>query len=170
MKISVFTIATILSITFLFSCKNKDSHERGKKENVILTAIDLDQRLKGVDSLVVVFYKDPYSEDSLRYTRYYSQTSVTSLKEIDILQKELVQSFAAQEKRRNCRGEGKIWCFTKGKIFQTLYFSTRCDDCCYTYLIKDGIFYYSRISDGMIAWLKDLKTLSKEPGNGGDGE
>jgi hypothetical protein len=168
MKTVVIYIGIILITAFLFSCKDNDTTKQEQKGSVSSTAIDLDERFKTADSLVVVFYKDPYGEDSLRYTRYYTQAFVTDTKAISVLQKELAQTFGKQEKRNSCRGEGKIWCFTKGKIFQTLYFSTRCDDCCYLYLIKDGNFYYSRISSSMISWLAGLKPLSAEPENAGE--
>jgi hypothetical protein len=156
-------ISLIIAISLTSSCKDKAPEQKKERGLPSATAFDLDNRLKEADSLVVIFYKDPYGEDSLRYTRYYTQTSVTDAGEINILLQELGQTFKGQEKRRNCRGEGKIWCFAKGKVFQTLYFSTRCDDCCYLYLVKDGNFYYSRISSSMTSWLEKLKPLSAEP-------
>jgi hypothetical protein len=168
MNISTAYFGIILITAFLCGCKNNESMKPAQKDSVSLTAIDLDERLKSADSLVVVFYKDPYGEDSLRYTRYYTQVPVTDPKGIAVLQQELTQPFTRQEKRRNCRGEGKIWCFAKGKIFQTLYFSTRCDNCCYVYLINNGNFYYSRILSSTTSWLETLKPLATEPENLGD--
>jgi hypothetical protein len=170
MNISTTYFGIILITAFLCGCKNNESKKQTQKNSISLTAIDLDERLKTTDRLVVVFYKDPYGEDSLRYTRYYTQASVTDLKEMGFLQKELAQTFTGQEKRRNCRGEGKIWCFTKGKIFQTLYFSTRCDDCCHVYFIKDGNFYYSRILSSTTSWLEAIKPISAELENKGYAE
>lgn len=152
------------------SCNDNNPKKQKETGLPASTAIELDTRLKDADSLVVVFYKDPYGEDSLRYTRYYTQVSITNDQGLATLQKDLEQTFSGQEKKRNCRSEGKIWCFVKGKVFQTIYFSTRCDDCCYLYLIKDGNFYYSPITADMTAWLAGLKPLSTEPANGGSGE
>lgn len=166
MKLPGIYFGLILFITFLLSgCGNNEPKRPPKNESIIETAFDLDARLKSADSLVVVFYKDPYGEDSLRYTRYYTQLPVIDYAGLNVLQQQLNQKFTKQEKRNTCRGEGKIWCYTKSKIFQTLYFSTRCDSCCYVYLIKDGFFYYTRILQPVITWLAGLKPLSKEPKN-----
>ena len=155
----------MLGACLITGCNNNEPGKKSPKAPLVLTAYDLDERLKSADSLVVVFYKDPYGEDSMRYTRYYTQVSITATSGIDQLKKQLSGEFKKQEKRINCRGEGKIWCFTNGKVFQTLYFSTRCEDCCYVYLIKDGNFYYTPISDSFTKWLETLKPLTTEPAN-----
>lgn len=129
------------------------------------TAYSLDQRLKEVDSLVIVFYKDPYGPDSLRYTRYYKQVGVVGGFEVF---KSQLSSFYIKQDLRKCRSEGKIWCFIKGKVFQTIYFSTRCDDCCFTYLIKDGDFYYSTINPAFVEWLAAQQKKAVELPNESD--
>jgi len=158
----IFLFASAVS---LYSCKNNEAEKRTPGQQIV-TALDVDARLKQADSLVVVFYNDPYGEDSLRYTRYYKQVSVIDAGTIEILQKQLSSEFNMREKRNACRGEGKIWCFTNGKIFQTLYFSTRCEDCCYLYLIKDGNFYYTRIATSFIEWLESNKPSATTPVGG----
>lgn len=150
---------------FLNSCIG-DATKQPRKNEMAATALDLDQRLKAADSLVVVFYKDPYGEDALRYTRYYTQISVTDTFAIAILKQQLAQPYTKEQNRRKCRGEGKIGCYTKAKIFQTLYFSTFCDTkCCYVYLIKNGNFYYTPILQVITDWLESLKPLTIEPKN-----
>ncbi len=146
----------------LYACKNNEVDKKTTDQQAV-TGMDVDDRLKQADSLVVVFYNDPYGDDSLRYTRYYKQVSLIESGAIEILQKQLSSPFKLQEKRNACRGEGKIWCFTNGKIFQTLYFSTRCEDCCYLYLIKDGNFYYTRISASFTEWLETNKSAATNP-------
>lgn len=159
-----YTVIFLFAAIFSFSCKTAKKKEPTIPETK--TGILLDERLSMADSLVVVFYKDPYGQDSLRYTRYYTQSSVIdslSLTQLNLQTKEL---FTASEKR-SCRNEGKVWCFTKGKIFQTLYFSTQCNFCCYVYLIKDGIFFYSRILPSFADWLRVQKGRSIELKNDG---
>jgi len=150
----IYFLALITGIVSLCACKNQskptDVNPRQLKADTI-TAIALDNRFQEADSLVLVFYKDPYGPDSLRYTRYYSQKSIVG-DGINQFLLQVSQSYK-QEELRKCRSEGKIWCFAKGKIFQTVYFSTRCADCCFTYLIKDGNFYYSSISNQFKEWL-----------------
>jgi hypothetical protein len=150
-------------LVFLSACKNKAEKTSIKEENS-QSGFNLDPRLHQTDSLVISFYKDPYGEDSIRYTRYYTQTSVTDQTGIKALKDQLNEIFIKKEHHDNCRGEGKIWCFSKGRIFQTVYFSTRCNECCFVYLIKDGNFYYSPLSGQFSAWLSGQKLLSKEPG------
>jgi len=161
MRINVILFLIDSYVSFC-ACKNNEAEKKTVAQQAI-TALDVDRRLKQADSLVVVFYNDPYGEDSLRYTRYYKQVSVIDASAIEVIQKQLSSEFKMQEKRNACRGEGKIWCFTNGKIFQTLYFSTRCEDCCYLYLIKDGNFYYTRISSSFIEWLEINKSAATNP-------
>ena len=138
--------------------------KQDQTSNSFLTAtnaIELDNRLLAADSMVVVFYKDPYGDDSLRYTRFYTQLSTTDTIDISLLLQNLNQPFAKFEQVKKCRSEGKIWCYAKGKIFQTISFSTRCDDCCYIYLIKDGFFFYMKLGTALSERLTILKPLSK---------
>ena len=159
----LFIIIFIAAITG--NCDGGKVEKPDNKAPFFETTLDIDERLKTADSLIVVFYKDPYGTDSLRYTRYYTQISIVGSNELDLLQQQLAQKTSRQEKFRNCRGEGKIWCYSYEKIFQTLYFSNRCDDCCHVYIIKDGFYYYTPIAESMIAWLDSIKPLSKEPLN-----
>jgi len=123
--------------------------------------IELDNRLLAADSLVFVFYKDPYGDDSLRYTRFYTQLSTTDTTDISLLLQNLKQPFTKFENVKMCRSEGKIWCYAKGKVFQTIPFSTRCNDCCFIYLIKDGYFFYIKLDTALSERLSILKPLSK---------
>ena len=145
-------LSMILWLFVAVSCNNRPDKITEMK-NREQSAIDLDPRLENADSLVVVFYDDPFSADSLRYTRYYKQVTA---RPDDSLFAQLKSSYVKGEKTP-CRGEGKIWCFTGGKIFQTLYFSTQCDECCFLYLIKDGNFYFSRTSPAFLGWLTTQK-------------
>jgi hypothetical protein len=153
----------LVTVTVLFACngsasKSKDTATTG----TVTRAIELDKRFSGADSLVIVFYKDPYGADSLRYTRYFTQYISGDSNHIKVLLNNLDEPFEKLEKIKNCRSEGKIWCYSKGNIFQTVYFSTRCADCCFLYLIKDGYFYYVKINDSVKAMLALTKPISKE--------
>jgi len=125
------------------------------------TGVELDTRLLAADSLVVVFYKDPYGEDSLRYTRYYTTLATTDTNNVALLLQNLSKPFAKFEKVKSCRSEGKVWCYSKGRIFQTVSFSTRCNDCCFVYFIKDGYFFYTPLDSALAERLSVLKSLAK---------
>jgi len=125
------------------------------------TGVELDARFLAADSLVFVFYKDPYGSDSLRYTRYYKQVATTDSNYMVLLLQNLSKPFFKFEKVKSCRSEGKVWCYLKGSIFQTVSFSTRCNECCYVYFIKDGYFFYTPLDTALAEMLSVLKPLSK---------
>ena len=156
-------ICSIVLLSML-SC-NQPVRKNEEAPNSFLTAVNgiqLDPRLSEADSLVFVFHKNPYGPDSLRYTRYYTQYSTTDSSNFSPLLHNLQQPFTKLEKVKNCRSEGKVWCYSKGAIFQTVYFSTRCNDCCFIYLIRDGFFFYMPLDTSLSAPLGELKLLSKE--------
>lgn len=124
--------------------------------------LQLDERLQYADSLVFVFYKDPHGKDSLRYTRYYTQYSTTDAALIHFVQDNLKDSTQRLEKIKNCHSEGKIWCFAKSEVFQTIYFSAHNNECNFVYIIKNGQFYYSDIGSGLSKKLTELKPKSTE--------
>jgi hypothetical protein len=169
MKVKGYYLLALIILAML-ACKQPGANKPGAKNegNTVApaTAFDLDERFEQADSIVVVFYKDPYGPDSLRYTRYYTQASLTDNASIEHLKKQLRERYA-QEEKRACRSEGKIWCFSKGKVFQTVYFSTKCNDCCYLYLIKDGNFYYSQTTTAFAEWLNKIKPTTQEVANQG---
>lgn len=162
--------ALLLAFNFLVACgdANKPDGEQpvdlSKQE---FTGVTLDERLPAADSLVVVFYKDPYGEDSLRYTRYYTQVPVTHDSAIAVLLRNLEGRFLYEPERRKCRGEGKIWVYREKQVFQTLYFSSAEGECHYLYLLKNGNFYYTRLNQSLEQQLKQWKLESKEPANQG---
>lgn len=156
-------IMIIFGVVACMSCS--DPAKKNSEANSFVTAtngIELDIRLNKADSLVFVFYKDPFGNDSLRYTRYYTHYATTDSTNISLLLQNLKKPFTKLEKVKNCRSEGKIWCYTNAGIFQTVYFSTRCDACCFIYIIKDGFFFYMKLDGPLANRLISLKTLSKE--------
>ena len=164
-----FLILFILS-ALLFACNQRKSSEVSPTTvstsvvdnyNANTTILMLDERLNNVDSLVYVFYKDPLGKDSLRYTRYYTQYSTINTKDISILKAQINQPTERVEKVKKCRSQGKIWCFTKGEIFQTLYFSDFGGDCSFMFFIKNGQFYYCKLLPDFKQSFIDHKTLSK---------
>ena len=125
------------------------------------TILMLDERLNNVDSVVFVFYKDPLGKDSLRYTRYYTQYSTSKTADFDIIKAQVKLPTERLEKVRKCRSQGKVWCYTKGEIFQTLYFSDFGGECSFMFFIKNGLFYYSNLTASFKQSVIELKKLSK---------
>jgi hypothetical protein len=173
MKKNVFTQAICFLFLYLLSCNNPvqqaapvtDTAAVPATASVIkppATAFELDEKLAAIDSMVFVFYKDPYTKDSLRYSRFYTQYSTTDSAALQVLISNSKDSFVKYEIPKPCRNEGKVWCYGKGKILQTMYFSERCPDCCHIYLIKDGFFYYMPLQPKLQQLLKQLKPKAKE--------
>lgn len=158
----ILLIAGMVSIN---ACKNKTVNNSPAVPEItnIVNGIELDKRFASADSLVVVFYKDPFGSDSLRYTRYYNQHITIDSSFITELLYNLNQPFTKQEKIKPCRSEGKVWMYSQGKLFQTIYFAYSKADCYFTYLIRDGFFYYMDIKPVFIGRLDSLKKIAKEP-------
>lgn len=127
------------------------------------TVLQLDERFKIMDSVVLVYYTNPYTKDSLQYTRYYKQVSLTDTTFINAINTGIDKSFEKLERPKPCRSEGKIWCFTKGKVFQTLYFSQHASACNFIYIIKDGMFYYTALDMQLSEQISHNKQLAKAP-------
>jgi hypothetical protein len=162
MKSNIIIFFCLLIILSYISCKTPAKKQEAA--NPFLTAtngIELESRFLTADSLVFVFYKDPYGDDSLRYTRYYTQMSTTDSNYIKLLLQNFAKPFEKFEKVKKCRSEGKIWCYSKGKIFQTVSFATRCNDCCFVYFIKDGYFFYTALDTALANSLSFIKPLAK---------
>ncbi len=147
------------------ACKNKTANNSQAVPAIanIVNGIELDKRFSSADSLVVVFYKDPFGNDSLRYTRYYNQHVTTDSTFVTELLYNLNQPFTKQEKIKPCRSEGKVWMYSQGKLFQTIYFAYNKSDCYFLYLIKDGFFYYMDVKKTLLDKLNAAKKLAKEP-------
>lgn len=166
MKMKLLTINLLLGACFLFlSC---DTTTAGKETKPLptkaaVTAFELDARLLKTDSVVFVYYDDPYGIDSLRYTRYYSQASTTDTAIIAGLVRNLKATAGKEEQMRHCRSEGKVFCYSQGKVFQTIYFSTKRQDCCHLYLINNGFFYYTPLSADFRRSLDLLKIEAGKP-------
>lgn len=121
------------------------------------SAIAADHRLADADSLVMVFYDDPFMADSLQYTRYYQQVSKTDSGGIRMLVDHFKQPVRIREKPLPCRNEGKIWMFREGKIFQTVYFACSKPGCSFLFFIKDGRFYFTAPGPALVHWLRSSR-------------
>ena len=170
MRIS--TLIFFLVFIFLFSCTQREEKpDNGsviplrERSAVNLSIMQLDERLSGADSLVFIFYNDPHGKDSLRYTRFYRQYATIDSALIQFVKANLLDSTTRFEKIKKCHSEGKIWCFKKGEIFQTIYFSSFSEDCSFLYIIRDGQFYYSGIPGEMTRKLGEIQKKAFEPGS-----
>ncbi len=163
----------IISPSLLFFCftvlvacttngkKVKPENAKNITQDSIESIINIENKLQKLDSLVFVFYKDPLGKDSLRYTRFYTQFKTADTTNISFLEKQLEKKAALFSTIKKCRSIGKIWCFYKEDVIQTIYFSYSSDDCRHMYIIKNGLFYYVDIDDIFIEKMNNLKLLAK---------
>ena len=158
---NIFFISLLISLGLVNCSAPTKRQEDANPFLKATTGVEMDSRFLKADSLIVVFYKDPYGDDSLRYTRYYTKLATTDTANVALLLTNLSKPFTKFEQVKQCRSEGKIWCYSQGSIFQTVSFSTRCNDCCFVYFIKDGYFFYTPLDSSFAQRLAVLKSLSK---------
>lgn len=155
---------TCILIACIVACGNIETKvtdlkiERGLPDK----AINLESVVRFTDSVQVLFYNDP-DGDPERYTRFYTHAEVKDSGFTATVLNSLDQSFQEYSRVKECRSEGKMYLFRQGADdpLQTIYFSTRCDSCCYVYLIKNGLFYYMNMTDDLSTQLKTLRSKSK---------
>jgi hypothetical protein len=167
-------VTGILSLLFVLlqSCgdagKKKETKERenanGNSTEIRIAnrGIDAEPRLLITDSVQVLYYDDP-DGDSLRYSRYFRYAVTADTGTIKQLMSGFQKPFADQLQPRDCRSEGKMFLFAGEQEVKTVYFSTRCDTCCYLYFIKDGKFLYFHLDDTTRNIIRELKKESRKP-------
>ncbi len=163
---SKYVLYFSIFLCFLLSCnegRKADDKPMPNTEIVPSSIIQIDSTLQSVDSMVIVFYNDPLGKDSLRYTRFYKQYSTNNSNDIDFIKSQLTNATSILEKVKPCRSEGKIWCFSKNDILQTIYFASYSDVCNHIYIIKNGLFYYSNFNKPFIDKLVMLRKLAVTP-------
>lgn len=114
------------------------------------------------DSLEIIYYDNP-DGDSLRYTRFYRYFASNDTAIIGPLLAALAQPYQQLSQVKKCRSQGKIHLYANQEPIKTIYFSTRCDTCCYAYLIKDGSFLYFPMQDSLKNILLEKKGKAIKP-------
>lgn len=169
---SGFIICFLALVVLMTACDNsgqmnrKDSEKAGDSSSASyaeVTGLSAEPLLQQADSLQMIYYDNP-GGDSLRYTRFYHYTITKDTSTINQLLNNLRLPVQPQNEVRQCRSEGKIYVFGEREDpIKTIYFSTRCDTCCYLYYIKEGVFYYTPLTDNFKNKLKENKALSRRP-------
>ena len=163
-KIFLLLIPVVM-INSCISTGNKDAEPTtgNKLDSVVFnTGIDIIPDIRNMDSLQILFYDNPDS-DSLRYDRYFTYVSLNDTSFINTLLENLAKPFQQYDAVKKCRSEGKMYIYSNGRPINTVYFSTRCDKCCYLYYIHHGRFYYIEITNEIIQELKRHRQNAKTP-------
>lgn len=166
-------IVYLTATVFLAACGNGSNNQQpGNKISgdslsavtAVKTGVSIEPSLQQIDSLQILYYDNP-DGDSLRYSRFYQYTITNDSTTVNALLGNLTVPVEQRSEVKKCRSEGKIYAFGKQKEepLKTIYFSTRCDTCCYLYYIKEGVFYYSPLSTSLKNKLKENKAQSRTP-------
>lgn len=162
-------IALLVLVMGLLSCRSNNSRQQqqaaqSSSDSLILitTGTQLVPAFSSVDSLLFMFYHDPYGKDSTRYTRYYRQIGSADSSVTSVLMDILATPFR-EDSLRACRSEGKLYCFAKGRPVQTIYFSRQNDQCLHLYFIHEARYYYFKPNNAWYALLDSMKPKAQEP-------
>ena len=158
-------ILTLIIGSFIFiSCNDQKPHQKNDPpladEAKVSSAFDLEPQFASIDSMQVLYFDDPYG-DSLRYTRFFRFVNTGDSILLNEIKSHLQHPYEVKASTDTCRSEGKIYLLAKGEPVKTIYFSTRCPGCCYTYFIKDGNFYYFDLNESLRERLSGLKKSAK---------
>jgi hypothetical protein len=162
----LFILFTAFLIFISCNSENADQSENNNdsarsEEAKIISAFDLEPGFAALDSLQILFFDDPYG-DSLRYTRFFSFVNSNDTVLLNETKKHFQQPYTVKNSIDTCRSEGKIYLLAKGEPVKTLYFSSRCPECCYTYFIKDGAYYYFDMNESFRQKLSVLERTAKK--------
>lgn len=154
----------LASIYLLCACQNHQPAQTtvAAKDTTVLitTGLALEPDVATADSISVLFYTDPFNGDKERYTRYYKSYQTSSDTAIALLQNNLSQPFT-EDTLRDCRSEGKMFVYSKGKVAQTIYFTTQSAACTHLYFINTGRYYYFSFDKALQQRLQELKKLAR---------
>lgn len=164
-------IILLLLISLLTSCNEQHNNKREEpgfpSDSIRLTnrGTDVEPLLENTDSLQVLFYDNPYG-DPKRYARFFRYTATADSGMVELFKSGLRGLYNEYDSVINCRSEGKAYLFGKGEVVKTVFFSSRCDSCCYLYFIKNGKFLYIPMPENLKSGLKELKSISIVPAAG----
>lgn len=164
----VHYLSIVICLITITACNNnseKTDNPPAKSDSFeiqsqVKKGLDLEPQIKQADSLQILYYDNP-DGDSLRYSRFYHYITSINSSLISSVLANLDQSFEQLNEIKKCRSEGKIYMFGKNEPLKTIYFSTRCDSCCYLYFIKDGKFLYFSLSGKLSSLLAKNKSSAK---------
>ena len=123
-------------------------------DNGIVTGKDLMPEMLQTDSVQIIYFKSP---DEPRYFTYASTKDAAFIRA-------LINDVTAETQAENpCKKEGKIYCYQKGNVFNTIFFAYIDKECTFLRYIKNGNLYYFRMSDQLKQGLANYKSTAIEP-------
>lgn len=153
-------------LLFIFSaCGSRQQQGQANVSDApirVPTGMDVYPAFKKADSVQVLFYKDPFGADSLRYYRFFTYLALADTGVLATIQNALGAPVTGME-QKTCRSEGKLYLLRGDEIIKTVYFNLQPGACNHLYFMKDGNFYYLPVSEGLTALLSQLRLQAKEP-------
>lgn len=139
------SIAIAMTLMMVYACSNKSK----------TTGAALFPEMAQTDSVELIYFRTP---DSPRFFTYLPTTDKEFIQA-------LVKDVSGEVQPENpCMKEGKIYCFTKGEIRNTIYFAYVDPGCVVLRFIKNGKLYYFPMSETVKKKLTDYKSMAREPG------
>ena len=154
-----------LLLTLIASCSNEVQQSNEPVTDTLTrvpTGQDVYPAFKDADSVQVLYYKNPFGADSLRYYRFFTYLATTDTTVLATIQDALAAPVNGWE-QQHCRSEGKIYLLRGDDVIKTIYFNLQPGSCNHLYFIKDGNFYYLPITDALTRLLQALRLQAKEP-------
>jgi uncharacterized ParB-like nuclease family protein len=134
----------MIAILFVIACKNESN----------VSGSDLMPEMAETDSLELLFFRSPDSP------RYFSYLPTTDKELINALVKDVSGKIQPENQ---CMKEGKIYCFKKGEIFNTIFFAYTDPGCNVLRYIKNGKLYYFPLGATVKKKLEAYKVAAREP-------
>jgi hypothetical protein len=136
----------VVSIIVAMACNSKSK----------IRGASLMPEMAQTDSLELIYFRSP---DSPRYFTYLPTTD-----------KELISALVSDvsgeiQPEDPCMKEGKIYCFKKGEIFNTIFFAYKDPGCNVLRYIKNGKLYYFPLSETLKKKLEAYRLIAREPAN-----
>lgn len=139
----------ILLITFIAACNNNaiNPENAGTQADSIIVSGSGQPDFNATDSIEIYFYKDPANQ------KEFTRSFVADPSEIAVL----VQSLGRVDTTiKECPHNGKMFFYSKGDVFKTVYLSTT-DTCRYFAYAINARPYFSPMSDTAYRQISTLK-------------
>ncbi len=133
-----------LLLIVVVACNSKSS----------IRGAELMPEMAQADSLELIFFKTPDSP------RYFTYLPVTDKELIDALVSDVSGEIQAGNP---CMKEGKIYCFKKGGIFNTIFFAYKDPGCKVLRFIVNGKLYYFPLGETVQRKLSEYQLIAREP-------
>lgn len=157
-----------LSVLF-WACTSQQDNSNAdpiQQEEIVISSFDIFPELKNIDSIEIIYYDNPYGDDSLKYARYYTYVATNDTGFSADLKTMLGEEPIKSTVLKPCRSEGKLYTYgEKGKEIKTIFFALNNPDstCNRFYYIHNGIYYSYSSNYPLTNFIEKQKLNAKKP-------